>query len=505
MTRHVTVVTTASVPWMTGTAVNPLLRAAYLTQDRAPGMVTLLLPWVEEEDQRKVFPQGITFADEEEQRQHVLRWLADEAHMPTAAGKLRIRFYQGRYHREFGSIFSMGSVVSLLPDDETDICILEEPEHLNWFRFPEMGWLDKFNFVVGIIHTNYVVYAGQEKGAWAVPFVWGLSQWMCRAYCNKVIKLSATLQTYAPEKEVVCNVHGVRDTCFRIGREAELKGFTRGAYFVGKHLWAKGFDHLFRLMKHYSTKGTGCFPIDLYGTGPDLESIQQRAKETGLPVTAKGFADHMSLRDYKVFVNPSVTEVLCTTTAEALAMGKWVVCPKHPSNDFFAEFPSCLQYSTPDEFAAAIEWALTHDPPPLLPEVKRKLSWEAAMERLAEASLVHHEDSRRNARTRLDKILDAVYRQMGTGPKGDLIRLISGGDKVSFQVAFENEFLNARKKEDKPVTAKMPSDSSALVYSKRGNARSLEAPFDRNVDTSDDVRTDEDPSAVETDNKGASS
>jgi hypothetical protein len=69
--------------------------------------------------------------------------------------------------------------------------------------------MDKFNHVVGIIHTNYVMYSqsytlGQLKG----PIISFINQGICRAYCNKIIKLSGALQEFAAEKETVCNVHG---------------------------------------------------------------------------------------------------------------------------------------------------------------------------------------------------------------------------------------------------------------------------------------------------------
>ncbi len=70
--------------------------------------------------------------------------------------------------------------------------------------------MDKFKHVVGVIHTNYVMYSrsiafGQLKGS----LLYFINQGVCRAYCHKIIKLSSALQEFAAEKEVVCNVHGM--------------------------------------------------------------------------------------------------------------------------------------------------------------------------------------------------------------------------------------------------------------------------------------------------------
>jgi hypothetical protein len=148
--RYFHIVTTAALPWFTGTAVNPLLRAAYLhrrTQEinnanattiisgtddpTSPrSWVTLVIPWLElREDQELLY--GQVFSTTTEQETYIRNWLRREANMPDVADYLEMIFYPARYHPDLGSIFAMGDMMEQLDPQKMDVAILEEPEHVN--------------------------------------------------------------------------------------------------------------------------------------------------------------------------------------------------------------------------------------------------------------------------------------------------------------------------------------------------------------------------------------
>jgi hypothetical protein len=134
--KRIWITTTAALPWMTGTAVNPLLRAAYMTEgrDEAGGSVTLMIPWLERrQDQEQVYGSQKLFETPAEQEQYIRTWLRDTANLPSASEKLGIEWYTAWQNKAENSIYSMGDITALIPDDKVDIMILEEPEHLNWY------------------------------------------------------------------------------------------------------------------------------------------------------------------------------------------------------------------------------------------------------------------------------------------------------------------------------------------------------------------------------------
>lgn len=385
--RHVAIVTTASLPWMTGTAVNPLFRAAYLAS-YAKQNVILLVPWLCKKDQELVYPNSLTFSSPEEQEVYIRNWLEERVGFKA---DFKISFYPGKFSKSRRSIIPAGDTSQFIPSRDADIAILEEPEHLNWYHHGKR-WTDKFNHVVGVVHTNYLEYIKREKnGALQAFFVKHINNWVARAYCHKVLRLSAATQDLP--KSVICNVHGVNPKFLKIGeklaeeRELGQRAFSKGAYFLGKMVWAKGYRELIDLLSKHKNDLDG-FNLDVFGNGEDAHEVQTAAKRLHLNLNFMKGRDHAddSLHGYKVFINPSVSDVLCTATAEALAMGKFVICADHPSNEFFSSFPNCLTYKTSDDFVAKVKEALANEPQPLTPEQRYNLSWEAATQRFMEYS-----------------------------------------------------------------------------------------------------------------------
>lgn len=437
--RHVAIVTTASLPWMTGTAVNPLFRAAYLAKS-AKQNVTLLVPWLCRSDQELVYP-NITFSSPEEQENYIRNWLEERIGFKA---DFKISFYPGKFSKERRSIIPAGDTSQFIPSKDADIAILEEPEHLNWYHHGKR-WTDKFNHVVGIVHTNYLEYIKREKnGAFQAFLVKHINNWVTRAYCHKVLRLSAATQDLP--KSVICNVHGVNPKFLKIGekiaadRELGQQAFSKGAYFLGKMVWAKGYRELIDLLSKHKSDLDG-FKLDVFGNGEDAHEVQSMARKLDLNLNFLKGRDHAddSLHGYKVFINPSVSDVLCTATAEALAMGKFVVCADHPSNEFFRSFPNCLTYKTSEDFVAKVKEALASEPQPLTPEQRYNLSWEAATQRFMEYSDLDKilNDEKNNAN--LNESGGKMVRKSICMPS--LTEMVDGGLAFGHHCLTGNEFL----------------------------------------------------------------
>jgi len=448
--RKLTIVTTAALPWMTGTAVNPLLRAAYLSKD-SDRTVTLMVPWLAASDQAKIYPNGMSFETPDQQETYIKDWAKKRTGFDPS---FKVTFYPGRYAPEKCSILPVGDPTAYVPDSEADVAILEEPEHLTWYHAGKR-WTDKFNHVVGVVHTNYLDYARREEGGETKEFVLKhINSLVTRAHCHRVVKLSDAVQKLP--REMTLFVHGVAENFLKVGENIANKKasgdtktpFTKGAYFIGKAVWAKGYTELLDLMekhdktvaakidsgssgggggegsssrkkndssKELSNTSSSCstaappLEVDCFGAGDDLESVRAEGAKRSLKLTFHGARDHAdtSIQEYKVFINPSTSDVVATTTAEALAMGKWVVCAQHPSNEFFSQFSNCLVYKTPEEFSKCVKYALSHDPKPLPKEEISKLTWEAATERFLDATELTEAHLRPSA---VDAVVDtALY------------------------------------------------------------------------------------------------
>mmetsp|Transcript_25531 Transcript_25531/g.46780 ORF Transcript_25531/g.46780 Transcript_25531/m.46780 type:complete len:315 (+) Transcript_25531:2-946(+) len=255
---------------------------------------------------------------------------------------------------------------------------------------------------------------------------------VCAAYTDVCVKLSATLPNISANS-LVCNVHGVRAEFLAIGQALDPEDRDLGIYFLGKALYTKGYRELIDGLDAYREKqavagASADIPhIDTYGSGPEYDSIVSEINERQLPIQPHAGIDHAhpTMHRYKVFVNPSTSDVLCTATAEALAMGKIVIIPDHPSNTFFKQFSNTMMYQHPTELVPLLQKALAREPGPMPPMEAFMLSWEAASERLLDAAALP-EGTRRKSKGPVGTAAYAVHYAMSTQPLFDVIRTVTG-------------------------------------------------------------------------------
>ena len=139
-------------------------------------------------------------------------------------------------------------------------------------------------------------------------------------------------------------------------------------------------------------------------------------------------------------------------------MSKWVIVPKHASNEFFLQFPNCLQYTSKNEFVELLQYAMTHPVHYVIgngtnqtvgreagvdrSEMYAPLTWEAATQRLIDTAYLSKRDAHRRDRLTLqkeDRSIQEWHYTLGNGKSGDVLRKVLGGGPVAEQSTYKRE------------------------------------------------------------------
>ena len=425
--RRIAVVSTAAPPWLTGTAVNPALRAAFLAAARSAPAVTLVVPWLHAADQAELFPNGTTFAAPSDQEAALRAWVESRTGTPPM---FAVSFYPARYDRTLLGVFPVGDLTAAVAKLAPRSIILEEPEHLTWHHAGPR-WTSLCPHVTGVVHTNYRELGDRNAGPVMGWLAGGLARWLAAAHCHVVVKLSDAIQPL-PRSVTAC-VHGVAPAFHAVGGGARGGGdpstprFALGAYALGKVVFGKGWEELVALLAASAPRLDGA-RVTAFGAGAALATVRAAAAAAAAPLDFRPGADHLdpALRPYRAFVNASTSDVVATTSLEALAMGKWLVCAAHPCNEFAATFTNCLTYTSAAEFGDALARALATEPAPLTADEAAALTWEAATHRLAAAARLRPASGRPRAAAAAAAAEGAFARAYSAALKVEPLRVAVG-------------------------------------------------------------------------------
>jgi digalactosyldiacylglycerol synthase len=366
---HITLITTATIPWFTGPAISSIERIYAIHQ--AGHKVTLYAPWVKPEIQRYIFPEGLEFMTKDE---HLLYL---HAYLSQHRRELEVKLYDANW--EQNCLLPATSLDQLI--EPCDILILEEAEHLLWNQILYRK-IEKAQYIIGIIQTNY-----RERGKYSISFfnlkiqlflliLPYYNALICRRNCDRVISVSRSIDYAAPV--MIAPINGIRDVFLSSHNQIENNQFIKDFYYLGSVAWEKNFKQLIEFCQ-------GCqVTIDIYGSGihyscdSTMDQIVNYSHKHGDYLNFCGTTSEpqKTLKPYKTYISCSTSEGYCAANAEAIAMGKFAILPRHPSNEFFYPYVNVLLFDNQQEFSYCIDYALNNEPIPLTPSELEQFSWQ---------------------------------------------------------------------------------------------------------------------------------
>ena len=391
-----TIVTTAALPWLTGTSINPLLRAAYLSKEHS---VELVLPACI--NPMEAGPSKCL--DREQIREKSYHYISTS--LPATAwcpDHLSIQFYNAVYQPRCDSIYPQNSLLD--EGFSGDILILQDPlqllsrpDMMPDFQqiFSKQRFKQKYKLTLAILDTNNFYFIPHFTKHFLQTILWVnglklLGYLLLNRHCDFIINLSPGMPKLHKHAHIQ-NVNGVHDKFLQAtAGMSDPKEHQSGYYYLGKLTHLKHVDRLLALATQHQ------FHLHLYGRlmqiPPDLpKHIKEKFDQLMAQCEAcfaspyvhlhqPTYRPEVELAQYKTLINLSESERFCTTTAEALAMGKFVVIPDHPSNQFFKRFKNACFYQTEAEAIQQIRQ--TEERSPQADPLVQELAWPKANERL---------------------------------------------------------------------------------------------------------------------------
>ncbi len=368
----IVLITTAALPWGTGPSFISLQHACGLA---ALGYrVLYVAPWLNQRSQSQLWgnqPRFDTFSDQ-------AAWLKQESERIGASPLPTIRPYPAFYSKILRSIIPKKPVTRGLPTSRA--IVMEEPEHLCWhLATPRRAYMPTEK-VIGIVMTNYPYYvreSGWPASNMIARWVDRFHRYLIKKHTDKVLPISPAVAfeglNHPVEVALITGVHARFKAVEPVGPQ------NKGVYFVGRLVWDKALAQVVEMAARTGRS------IDIIGDGPDREGIERLAQRLNAPISLLGYSESpwRLIGSYRVFFNPSMSEVLCSATAEAIAAGRHVLISDCPANQPYMPYPNVHVFQDMDD-AEKLLLRLLQRLPETPSQFRRDFDWLEGCRKIAQ-------------------------------------------------------------------------------------------------------------------------